>query len=132
MKGMPPVESNALHAAERFSIEFVGRENAVWEVLNALVKGPPFAVIRDVTLESITAGQAVAPAASAGRAAASHPAEYGPGYGRESATPGSVAQAAVMTNAVAREDRVVAGRESVRASIVLDVFRFSAGEGEAK
>lgn len=134
MKAMPPVESNALYSAERFSLEFIGRENAVWEVLNALVKGPPFAVIRDVTIESTTAGQAVAPAATGSRASASYPSEYGPGYGRESVTPGSAQPAVVATNIVAtpREERVVAGRESVRASIVLDVFRFSAGEGEAK
>lgn len=126
LKDIPPAVSNELYATERFALQFSGRENAVFEVLNDLVKGPTFAVIRDLSLESVTTGQRIdAPGARPATAFGGAGAPYG------EATPGSVASA---TNIVftPRAERIVAGREDVRATLVVDVFRFVQQQGEAK
>lgn len=134
LRDIPEVPSNELYSVERFALEFSGRENSVWEVLNAFVKGPPFIIIRHLTLDSTTAGAAAAPAAGgrAGTAAA-----YAPEMFRESMRPGTSGMPSpggVMTNLLmtSRDDRIVAGREPVRATLVVDVCRFTSGQGEEK
>ena len=127
-KDIPRVASNELYSVERFSLEFAGRENSIWEVFNALVKGPPFVVIRDVSLESVTTGQMTPPTAGGGGRTGA------PSYSYESARPGSGGSSVtgVATNlAMRREDRVVSGREAVRATVVVDVYRFADGKGVA-
>jgi hypothetical protein len=137
LRDIPVAASNELFSAERFSMEFSGRENSVWEVLNALVSGPTFVVIRDLTLESATTGLRTSGGSGERPFAApvysERPSEMGLGYSAELVRPG-MPPAGLSTNliAVPREDRVVAGREFVRVTIVLDAYRFALGKGETK
>lgn len=118
LKEVPVVASNELYSTERIGLQFAGRENAVFEVLNAFAKAAPFTVVRDVTLESVTLGQ------KAGESKQANP--FG---GQAEAAGGSGASTNLL---VAHEDRIVAGREDVKATVVLDVFRFAKEQGEAK
>lgn len=138
-KDVPAAASNELFAAERFQVSVSGRENSIWEVLNALVSGPLFTVIRDVQMDSVTAGIKVDPAAT--RPGMPPPAAMNMG-GMERMLAGVPPGMAglgqspqmVATNALfpPREERVIAGRESVRMTLVVDVYRFAAAKEEAK
>lgn len=132
VRDIPMSASNQIYSTERFYVEFTGRENAAWEVLNALAKGPPFAVIRHADIEATlpafggTAGRGSPVTGSATSQA------YGEAYGR--GFPAGGAATLLSTNSlvfVEREDRVLAGRETVKAAIVFDVVRFAESSGGA-
>ena len=148
--GMPAAVSNDMFYAERFSLSFTARDNAMWDVVNALSKGQPFIMIREISMDSGTpvgVSDSVRASMAARTAAAATapmyggggmmppmnvPGGYAPGayppgtYGAPAARPG-------ITNIyVPREDRVVAGRELVKVSLVLDVFHFTAGKEQPK
>ncbi len=131
LKGIPPASSNELYSVERISLDFIGRENSVWEFLNDLAKGPPFCVVRDLSLENMAA-----PQLSGSNPASVRPTAATSMFGREYATtpPGGATTSMVSTNLMMtpREDRIVEGRETVRAVVVVDVFHFADGKGDAK
>jgi hypothetical protein len=109
---LPPIESNELFSAERFGIVFVGREYSGWEVMNALARCGLFAVLRHVELENV-----VNPKQPGGLPGAAPVAPPPP--------PTAPGVAAPVVIHPPREERVVAGREQVRVSMVVDVYRFA-------
>lgn len=119
--GLPPVESNALFSAERIAVSFLSHENAAWEVLNGLARSPLFAVVKHVEFANeanakLLVGRQPVPGAA--------PVRPLPGTG-----PGGVGEAAPGSAPLIiyprRDERVLAGRENVRVSLVVDVFRFA-------
>jgi hypothetical protein len=114
--GVPAPVPNPQYQTERFVIGVTGRENAIWDFLNRLVSRPIVYSIADVTIDNtrtdvgrpvdlrqkIAALEAAAKQATAGR----------PGAG----TP--------TVESLPREERIVGGRDPVRARIVVDMYRF--------
>jgi hypothetical protein len=131
IKDICPATSNELFNAERLVIEFGGRENSIWELLNSLTKGPPFSIIRELNLETISGGTSITAASQANRGVPGAGYQFSRGS-ESSGAPFGTAASGGATNYIAREDRVVAGRETVRATIVIDVYRFAANKGESK
>jgi hypothetical protein len=125
---VPSVPASELYQVERFGIEFNGRENAVWEVLNALSKGPPYVVIRDALVESM-----IPAFGQSGNRAVAAPATAATTASIFDQLSSGVAANPAITNVlvVPRDERVVAGRESVKASLLLDVYRFETFKGGA-
>lgn len=110
---LPPLESNELFSAERFGIVFVGREYSAWEVMNGLARCGLFAVVRHIELENT-----VNPKQPGGH----------PGAAPVPPPPAPVAGSGLPAPVIIhppREERVVAGREQVRVSMVVDVYRFA-------
>jgi hypothetical protein len=118
--GLPLPAQNPLYTVERFTIEVTGRESAIWEALNRLVRSPVLYTIVDLQLENprTSVGKPVdlrgllTTMATQARATMTQPGG-GPGF---TAPPPSFDQ-------IPRENRVVAGRETVRARIVVDMIR---------
>lgn len=105
---VPPAATNELYDVERVNVTFLARETAAWDALNALARLPLFVVVSDVRMENTLAaggllGKKTPPAAVGGEQAV----------------------AAGMARYPSHEERVVAGREPVRVSLVLDLYRFS-------
>lgn len=141
IKDIPAAASNELFAAERFQIAVSGRENSIWEVLNALVSGSLFTVVRDVQLDSVTAGLKTDPAMGRGPAGGLPPGLNMAAMermlgGPPGGLPAGLGQQPQMTSTNVvfpqREDRVVAGRETVRMTLVVDVYRFATAKEESK
>jgi hypothetical protein len=101
-----PAESE-LYSVERIETTFLARENNYWEALNALSRSKPFMIVSDVKLEH--------PAAMATPTALTVTPPAG-------AQPGAQPLVPVYRS---HEDRVVGGRELIRVSVVIDVYRFS-------
>lgn len=102
---IPLPASNTLYEVERFNVSFQARDASVWEVLNQLARSPLLIAVADVQLTNVASeklGKAtpVAPIGGEQAAAASGFARY-----------------------PSHEERVIAGRELVQASLVLDVYR---------
>lgn len=142
---LPPIVSNELFQAERLQLTISGRENSIWEVLNAMVAGPLFTVIRDIQMESATAGVKIDPATLARPGAAGFggmpPGMLGMermgqagGGGLPIGLGAMPTMPAASTNQLipSREDRVIAGRETVRMTLVVDVFSFATAKDAAK
>jgi len=106
---LPAAETNELYSVERFRVSFAGRETAVWDALNAIARATAFLKIVDVRLEN--------QAAAGGLIGKKQPPTA---VGGEKAVPGVVAQYP------SHDERVVAGRELVKADLVLDLYRFAA------
>jgi hypothetical protein len=119
---VPRPPAGDLYDVERIYIEFLARENAAWDVLNALARCKTFAVVADVAMENSATGARVTPGSKMGMA------DYGglppglklPAPGVAAAKPHDLPGGIIPP----REDRVVAGRESVQVKLVLDVYRF--------
>ena len=112
---LPPVESNELYAAERYTLSFNASEHAAWEVLNALARIPQFAVVTHVEIQNTLAAAAAAP----GAAHAAPPAAMREAAGVAGAAPGA---APIYPS---HEERIAGGREDVRMDVVVDVYRFA-------
>jgi hypothetical protein len=117
--GVPLPTPNPLYQTERFTIGFTGRESAIWEALNRLVSSKITYVIKDVSIES-TVSNLGKPVDMKARLTAS-------ATGRQTSTPGAgnatpVVQASLES--ISREDRVVGGRELIKAKVVVDMYRF--------
>ena len=114
---LPPVESNELFHAERIAVSFLAREHAAWEVLNGLARCPLFSVVKHVEFSNESNPKApIAERPGAGMPGVPAAAVVAPGQ------PG-----AAPVIYPPREERIMAGRENVRVSLVIDVYRF-AGE----
>ncbi len=134
---VPDPLAASLYSAERFTLSFAGRDEAIWKALNALSSHKLFVVVRSVTLqnEAYTPKESPESRSSTGRSRA-------PARTRAPARSlGSLIQAASPTTTVttdgvelprSHEERVVAGRELVRATLEVEVYRFKleTAEGE--
>lgn len=119
--GIPPSTPNELYTIERMVINFTGWESAIWEALNQIASRKVIYAIVDVTLEntktdngkpvdlrSKIAGMATGLRGGAGVQV--------PG--------GTTAPSVEMLESISREDRIVGGREPVKARVVVDMYRF--------
>lgn len=102
---IPLTESNVLYSVERITVTVQGRETAIWDVLNAVVRHPSFMVLVDVRLENTlalagTLGKKVAPATTGGDGG--KPVQY-----------------------PTHDDRIVSGRELVAATLIIDLYHFN-------
>lgn len=106
ISAVPPAETNELYSVERLMVEFQARETAAWDALNAIVRHPVFMAIADVRLEN-----KLAAAGQLGKKQAVTPlgGDRGPG---------------VAAQYPSHDDRVVAGRENVGVSLVIDLYHF--------
>lgn len=101
---LPMPASNTLYEVERFGLTFAARDASVWEALNLLNRTPLVAAVVDVQLanqasEQLGKAQPVAPLG------------------------GDQPAAQVLARYPSHEERVIAGRELVQASVVVDVYR---------
>ena len=110
---IPLTESNALYSVERITATVQGREAAIWDVLNAVVRHPSSMVLVDVRLENTlalagTLGKKVAPATTGG-------------------------DGGKLVQYPSHDDRIVSGRELIAATLVIDLYHFNRDpETEAK
>ncbi|HMP89928.1 MAG TPA: Amuc_1100 family pilus-like protein [Kiritimatiellia bacterium] len=119
--GLPMPASSELYSTERISFSFTGRESAVWEVLNRLVNRRVFYNIVDVSFENsrtdlgkpvdmrlkLSSMLAQARAAQTGQPGAP-----------------AVALPTPTLESITRDERVVGGREIIKARVVVDMYRF--------
>ncbi len=131
---IPAAEPSELYRVERFRIVFSGNESAVWEALNRLLRADLFMVIADLQLTNLGAGLGektdVRSMMTTLQNRAGTPGTRRPGVmGQPAPTrrmpgmmePGSDVAPTVI---IPREDRIVAGREQVRAEVTIDVYQF--------
>ncbi len=120
------VDSSGLFSREHYVLSFEGRDAAIWEALNALSRCKVFAVVSRVEFVN----EAVLPRQTAVGAAAQT--EEGKSPAARAGTPlfpmGPAVAAApaepVKKEIPSHEERVVAGREMVKAMVDVDVYRF--------
>lgn len=102
---VPRVETTELYTVERISLTFQGRETAVWDAINAIVRHPSFMVIADLRLENSLA--------LAGK------------LGKKTPVAPITGEKVVVPQYPTHDDRIVAGREHVIAALVVDIYRFN-------
>ena len=114
-----PAGVPGLYSRERFTIVFFADDLALRQALNALASDPILMVVRNLELRSELGLGGVSPTARLN--ARLQPRESA---AREGATtrPGEPE----LERPLMHEDRVVAGRERVRTTMTIDVFRFEA------
>lgn len=104
---MPMPASNTLYEVERFNVTFQGRDAAVWEALNQLAKSPLLITVVDVQLSNLASDKlGVAVPVSPLNADKNSP-TFNPALARYPS----------------HDERIIAGRELVQATFVLDVYR---------
>ncbi|MCZ7591119.1 MAG: Amuc_1100 family pilus-like protein [Kiritimatiellae bacterium] len=109
MTALPMPASNTLYEVERFSLTFQARDANVWEVLNRLVRSPMLIVVVDAQLANMDT-------AKIGK-----PAPVQPIGGEQGAT--ASAGLPLQSRYPSHEERVIAGRELVQATVIVDVYR---------
>jgi hypothetical protein len=103
---LPPPSENPLYETERFTFTFQARDANVWDALNALARSPLIAAVVDVQLANTAADKL-------GKAQPVSPIGGGEHGGLQAAT-----------RYPTHEERVVAGRELIQATVTVDVYRF--------
>ena len=105
---VPPAEASDLYEVERLTLSFHARETAAWDVLNAMARSPTFMAIADIRMENTLAATAV--------------------LGKKTALAplggGDRASTNVALQYPSHDERVVAGRELVSVSLVVDLYHF--------
>lgn len=121
---IPPAPVSPLYATERFTVEFTGRESAVWEALNRFVTSPVCYVLVDVQMTSTAAnlGKPVDLKSKLSTVSALRsPVVAGTSIAAPGAQPG--------VESLTREERVVGGREPIQVRLVVDMVRFKEAAG---
>lgn len=106
MTTLPMPASNTLYEVERFSVTFQARDANVWEALNRFVSSPMLIAVVDVQLQNTAADKLGKPV----------PVQPIGGDQAASALP-------LHARYPSHEERVIAGRELVEATVILDVYR---------
>lgn len=101
---VPRVETNELYSVERIALSFQGRETAVWDAINAIVRQPSFMVIADLRLENSLAVVG--------------------NLGKKTPVAVITGEKILIPQYPSHDDRIVAGREYVIASLVVDLYHF--------
>lgn len=124
--GIPASPTNSMYTVERLVFNITGWESSIWEVLNRLASHKVVYVLADVTMDNtkLDLGKPVDMKAKlAAMTAAARSA---------STFTGGAPSAGVMPeptlDSISREDRVVGGREPIKAKIVVDMYRFLNGQ----
>lgn len=115
-----PEGVEGLYTKERYTLDFFATDQALRDVLNGFVRSPMLMVVRNIELRNEMGLGGTSPAARlASRLQRPDPARPGaPGQEQEAARP------------LQHDDRVVAGRERVRVTLTVDVYRFEHGVSE--
>jgi hypothetical protein len=103
---LPPPSANPLYETERFTFTFQARDATVWETLNALARSPLIAAVVDVQLANTAADKL-------GKAQPVSPISGGEPPGVQT-----------VIRYPTHEERIVAGRELIQATVTVDVYRF--------
>lgn len=114
------VDSSGLFSREKFVIEFSARDSALWDVLNRFVRSKPFVVVSRVEFVNPKPLAKIAPSTR-------QPAAAAPGMPGYQAMQGIV-PAKAKEEIKPYEERIMAGRELVKAVVEVDVYRFRARE----
>lgn len=115
--GLPMTADTDLYKVERFSIGITGRESAIWEALNRLASRKVMYVVVDVSMENSKMDHGK-PVDMKARLASMTQAQRQGG-------PAAVAGLPQPTlDSLSRDERVIGGREPVRAKIVVDMYRY--------
>lgn len=133
-------DPSGLFTRERYTFTFRASDAAVWAVLDALARGKPFAVVSLVTLVNETPLPKAtartpepAPAAQPGAGGFLGMRGLATGGGSLGGPGGALAAAAAPPEReLSHEERIVAGREMVKAVIDVDVYRFESEENREK
>ena len=104
---IPMPASNTLYDVERISVTFHARDASVWEALNLLNRSPLVAAVVDLQLSNLAADRL------------GKPQPLTPLGGDQA--PGTTVQPRFPSH----EERVIAGRELVQATAVIDVYRLA-------
>ncbi len=129
--GQPEViDPSGLFSVEHYEFTFKARDQAVWDALNSFARCRPFVVVtgfevqNENPLPKTVAAAAVLPGmgGQSGNPASTMNSPVGGG-----AMPGGLGAKSEMPS---HEDRVVAGRELVKVTLELDVYRFLAEKPE--
>lgn len=104
---MPMPASNTLYGVERFNVTFQGRDAAVWEALNQLAKSPLLITVVDVQLSNLASDKLGAAVPVSPLNADKNSPTFNPALARYPS----------------HDERIIAGREMVQATFVLDVYR---------
>lgn len=127
------VDPSGLFSREHFALTFKARDAAIWDVLNQLAASKMFVVVSRVEFLNDNPLPKPTPPAPEGGPGAAAPGPAGmpaPVQGGM-IPPGGAATAPDKPQVLTHEDRVVAGREAVRAVVEVDVYRFRAEQEEA-
>lgn len=139
-----PATRRELFRKEHLELSIVTKDENLWALIDALTRGPPFAVITDVSLESIMVSSENRPQARNVKALRGTPqgggmmpdffGEFdmmggmrGPATGarRRPGATGGTEKAEESLRNVPHDERIYAGRgELVRAEIGVDIYRF--------
>ncbi len=118
------VDSSGLFSKEHYILTFEAKDPAIWQVLDLLARSKRFNVVTRVELlNDKPLPTAAAPAAGAPSGLVSTPGAQP----TITAPPSSLAGGAATgpkTVALTHDERIVAGRDAVRATVELDVYRF--------
>lgn len=122
--GIPAAPTNSMYTTERFIISMTGWESSIWEVLNQLASRKVAYVLVDAAFENtkLDIGKPVdmqAKLASMTAVSRAVPASVAGGQGQ-----GAGALPDPMLSSISREDRIVGGREPIKAKIIVDMYRF--------
>jgi hypothetical protein len=115
------VDPSGLFSREGYELTFEGRDAAIWDVLNALARCKAFAVVSRVELVN----EAPLPKPAAEKAEAPVPPADAPNrmdtlFGAAPEAPAKPVKSEILSH----EERVVAGREFVKAVMDVDLYRF--------
>ena len=120
-KAQEYIDPSGLFSREHYVLTFKGKDSAVMDVLNRFARSKMFVVVSRVEVANETPlpkSQVAAAAAPAARPAAG------------AAAAGVVAPVLPKSEAPTHEERIVAGRELVKATVEVDVYRFIASESQ--
>ncbi|HMO04296.1 MAG TPA: Amuc_1100 family pilus-like protein [Kiritimatiellia bacterium] len=127
--GVPVPGTSPLYTTERLTVQYTARESAVWESLSRLASSPVCYVIVDVQLANTAQnlGKPVDLKSRVATVVATRPSPISP----LGTVPSGASAIAAGIESLSREERVVGGRELVKVSLVVDMYRFrDAVEGE--
>lgn len=111
-----------LYTRERYLLQFWASDTAVREVLNRFAASPSLIIVRSVELHNEMARDGTSPARRLAERL-----ERREGRRRDGAER-RITERSEDAPPLLHEDRVVAGRERVRVTLVVDVYRFEHGE----
>jgi hypothetical protein len=126
---MPPV--NAEFQVERFVVGITGREFSLWTMVNHLMRSDIMYSIADITLENSAREDLGRPVDMNARLTAIQNAARTAAQMRQTpmggmgAPGGGAAQAELTWSDISKEQRYAGGRDLIKATLVVDMFRFS-------
>ncbi len=127
--GVPMPVENPEYQIERFAIGITGREFALWGFVNKLLASDIIYSIADITLENTRREELGKPVDMTARLTALQNAARTAAQARQSPMGGMAGASAnppeLTWSDVSKEQRYAGGRDLIKATLVVDMFRFS-------